>query len=352
MARRATKAHERDAQKTRSHTRRAQEILALGFGSLAASLSRDAYEGICRDSRKWARSTREERGNLDTPKVTDAHGGTWTQLNYGSAGVLMAPDALPNGHPLFGKPAVLKIVLNARGVSADADAESVAEEFETMRLPGLAPYVPSTYGLVLVGDVPVGYSMQRYEKSLEKLVQKHGLNDAMEHTVYEVIKGVCAVVSCFDIKPANFVVSGTDVRMIDLASFFCNPPSEKSPERVSADVAMCTLLFCLAACETAHSGLTPLELPFLTSTLLESDKRPKRSVLDALESLDADGATVYRRAITNVQGECFRKVASKRFRGGAKFTAVELLSRLSDYKMSVATKGAAFGASEPPCAIL
>jgi hypothetical protein len=186
--------------------------------------------------------TQEEREKHGKPKVTDAHGVTWILLVSGSSGMLVEPESIPEGHPLFGKPAVLKIFKNAPSANTEPK-ESVAEEFETMRLPALARYVPEPYGLVLVGDVPVGYSMQKYQKSLEKHVQKHGLDGDMERRVYAVIEGVCAVVSCLDIKPANFVVSDDDVRMIDFGSLYCHPRGERSPEQIAADVAMCTLLF-------------------------------------------------------------------------------------------------------------
>ena len=327
----------------------------LGFGSpeLSISLSTDAYDGICQASNEYARLTRSERSERsDKPKVTDVHGGTWTQIGRGSTGVIVEPEsALPAEHPLAGKHAVLKIVVGAlRGPAASGPAG----EFETMRLPCLAPYVPEPYGLVLVGDVPVGYSMRRYEKSLERHVQNHGLDGDMERAVYNVIVGVCAVVSCFDIKPANFVVSGTDVRMIDFGAVYCTPAGRKSPEQISAEIAMCTLLFCLAACRRDSPTSSPilLGLPFMTSTLLDDAKQPIPSVLTALSSLNADDDTVYRRAITNVQGECFRSVLTKRFRGGAQFTAVELLGLLSAYKKRVATESSAFGASQPRCAVL
>ena len=334
----------------------------FGFGSPELSLSPAAYDGICQASSEWERLTRSERGERgerDKPRVTDVRGGTWTQIGRGSTGVLVAPEgALPAEHPLEGKQAVLKIVSGAlRGPAASGPAASgPAGEFETMRLPCLAPYVPEPYGLVLVGDVPVGYSMRQYERSLEKHVQKHGLDGDMERAVYNVIVGVCAVVSCFDIKPANFVVSGTDVRMIDFGAVYCTPAGRKSPEQISAEIAMCTLLFCLTACrrdpESPTGSPSLLGLPFMTSTLLDHDKQPIPSVVAALSSLNADDDTVYRRAITNVQGECFRIVLTKRFRGGAQFTAVELLRLLSAYKKRVATKSAAFGASEPRCAVL
>jgi hypothetical protein len=269
--------------------------------------------------------------------------------------MLVEPESIPEGHPLFGKPAVLKIFKNAPSANTEPK-ESVAEEFETMRLPALARYVPEPYGLVLVGDVPVGYSMKKYQKSLEKHVQKHGLDGDMERRVYAVIEGVCAVVSCLDIKPANFVVSDDDVRMIDFGSIYCHPRGERSPEQIAADVAMCTLLFCLAACREGDSAsdLTPLQLPFLTSKLLdpENENKPRKSVVAVLASIDTADGTVYRRAITNVQGACYKKVAPKRYRGGDALTAVDLLTMLSDYKVRTA-KSAAFGARrEPGCAIL
>jgi hypothetical protein len=316
----------------------------------------DAYDSICKQSREWPRLTEEERKKRGTPKVTDAHGVTWVLLVSGSSGMLVEPKSIPAGHPLFGKPAVLKIF--KRALSADTEPkESVTEEFETMSLPALARYVPEPYGLVLVGDVPVGYSMQKYKKSLEKHVQKRGLDGAMERRVCAVIEGVCAVVSCLDIKPANFVVSGDDVRMIDFGSIYCHPRGERSPEQIAADVAMCTLLFCLAACRGGDSDLTPLtplQLPFLTSKLLdpENENKPRESVVAALSSINTADGTVYRRAITNVQGACYKKVAPKRYRGGDALTAVDLLTMLSDYKVRTA-KSAAFGARrEPGCAIL
>lgn len=358
MDTRGTRAGERATRQPRNARSHAHALgLRLGFGSpeFSISLSTDAYDGICQASSEWERLTRSERSERDKPNVTDVRGGTWTQIGRGSTGVLVAPEStLPAEHPLAGKQAVLKIV---NGALQGPAASGPAGEFETMRLPCLAPYVPEPYGLVLVGDVPVGYSMRQYEKSLEKHVKKHGLDGDMERAVYNVIVGVCAVVSCFDIKPANFVVSGTDVRMIDFGAVYCTPAGRKSPEQISAEIAMCTLLFCLAACRRDTESQTShlLGLPLMTSTLLDSDKQPIPSVGTALGSLSADddtGDTVYRRAITNVQGECFRIVLTKRFRGGAQFTAVELLGLLSAYKKRVATKSAAFGASEPRCAVL
>jgi hypothetical protein len=353
MEARSARAHERAARnaRTRSTARK-----ALGFGTaqaLSVVLPPDAYGSICKESREWPRLTQEEREKRGTPKVTDAHGVTWVLLVSGSSGMLVEPKSIPAGHPLFGKPAVLKIF--KRALSANTEPkESVTEEFETMSLPALARYVPEPYGLVLVGDVPVGHSMQKYKKSLEAHVQKRGLDGAMERRVYAVIEGVCAVVSCLDTKPANFVVSDDDVRMIDFGSIYCHPRVDRSPEQIAADVAMCTLLFCLAACRGGDSDLTPLQLPFLTSKLLdpENENKPRESVVAALASIDTADGTVYRRAITNVQGACYKKVAPKRFRGGDELTAVELLTMLSDYKVRAA-KSAAFGARrEPGCAIL
>jgi hypothetical protein len=57
----------------------------------------------------------------------------------------------------------------------------------------------------VVGDKTVGYAMERFEMSLREHINTNGMDSKMEEKVYELIKGVCAVVSCFDVMSARVV---------------------------------------------------------------------------------------------------------------------------------------------------
>jgi hypothetical protein len=328
--------------------------------------------------------------------LTDAHGGEWVAMSVGAEGVLMEPKSespMPDAHPLHGiGPLLLKIVTNVERVRRVAkvakankvstgddfsDEEpleetkakgesplfpktgSVEAEFAMMSLPELSALVPTTYGPVVVGGTAVGYSIARFETSLSEHISSHGMDEGMEVSVYRVIEGVCAVVSCFDTKPENFVVSGSDVRMIDFGQDFCDSSSGKTAEHAAADVAMCTLLFCLSACKDERL----LPLPFLTGKLLDKAHEPLPSAvaaIDALSTFYPDEGTIYTRAIENVQmGQCFSDEVGKR--RASQYTAGELLTMLSQFRKKAAkTKDAGqagFGRErrerrEPKCAIL
>lgn len=306
-------------------------------------------------------------------------------LTAGAEGVLMRPTkALESAHPLAGKDALLKIATRVAKVEhaddgflpEDAspgglpagpetaalspetapkapfpDAGAVEAEFNTLALPALAGLVPRVYGLVSADGHTVGYSIERLPGSLEDHIRAQGMDDGMERKVYAAIEGVCAVVSCFDVKPANFVVSARgDVKVIDFGPDFCAHVERKTPEHIAADVAMCTLLFCLAACKSKAS----LALPFLTSKLLDGTHAPLASAVAALRSLDdvypEDPAIS--RAISSVTGNpCFAYANGSGKRGRwAEYSAIDLLTILSAIKRRDAGK-TGFGRAAR-CAIL
>jgi hypothetical protein len=253
------------------------------------------------------------------------------------------------------------------------DQEAVLAEFNMMSLPGLKGLVPATYGTVVVGDKTVGYAMERFEMSLREHINTNGMDSKMEEKVYELIKGVCAVVSCFDAKPDNVLVSASgEVRMIDFGPDLCTSKGSKSPEQIETDVLMCTLLFCLAACNND----VQLDLPMMTATLLDSAYDPRESVVEKLEKLSAfypehDRAVhkVYASAIVNVQGvPCFRDPRNRRWKDGMIFpdftVAKDLIQILSlrkkekgeDRHKKAKTAQAGFGRGRrrrhgSPCAI-
>jgi hypothetical protein len=338
--------------------------------------------------------------------ITDTHSGKWSALGDGAAGVVMIPEGEPPGevpadHPLYSvrTKVVLKIVTaveerakvekseegyesegfledevessTAESPPAESpprppaplypDQEAVLAEFNMMSLPGLKGLVPATYGTVVVGDKTVGYAMERFEMSLREHIKQNGMDKKMEEKVYELIKGVCAVVSCFDTKPDNVVVSASgDVRMIDFGPDLCTSKDGKSPEQIETDVLMCTLLFCLAAC----NGSAQLDLPMMTATLLDSAYEPQQSVLEKLTKLREfykEDNLVYTGAITNVQTvPCFKNPLNKRKRPGTfalDYTAEYLLKVLSSIKKEK-TAQAGFGRGrrerrkpDSPCAI-
>ena len=383
-----------DKRKALAHAKRARS-LRFGTGPVSpVSVSQEEY----------ARLVALRGKPRESATLTDTHGGTWVAMSVGSAGVLMEPTTLPDAHPLHDiGPLLIKIVTRvvrvtrvtrvtkatkattvakvAKVATSDefSDEEtpaapleepengalfpqkgSVEAELAMMSLPKLRGFVPATYGLVTVDGTAVGYAIERFETSLREHIIRHGMDEKTETRVYAVIQGVCAVVSCFDIKPDNMVVSGSDVRMIDFGPDFCATSTSgvKTQEHVAADVAMCTLLFCLSACKDKRL----LPLPFLTSKLLDKEHTPLPSAVASIDALGAfypDEGTIYTRAIENVQtGPCFAQAVGKRRM--SEYTARDLLTILSQFKKAAKAKEAGqagFGRerrepSSPKCAIL
>jgi hypothetical protein len=394
------RAHERAARmysgfgeksKALAHARRA---LFLRFGTPPRlEVSQDAYDKLVKEKR----GARGQSARFSA-SLTDTHGGIWSALGDGAAGVVMKPEGevLPAHHPLYSvrTKVVLKIVTRVEGAKVEKseegyesegfledevesstaesppaespprppaplypDQEAVLAEFNMMSLPGLKGLVPATYGTVVVGDKTVGYAMERFEMSLREHITKKGMDSKMEEKVYELIKGVCAVVSCLDVKPDNVVVSASgDVRMIDFGPDLCTSkdgksPEQKSPEQIETDVLMCTLLFCLAACNND----VQLDLPMMTATLLDSAYEPRKSVVEKLEKLsefypkhDRAVHNVYASAIVNVQAaQCFRDPRNKRWKKNMisdDFTVagdlIQILSRLNKDKAEASRKKA------------
>lgn len=363
-----------DKRKALAHAKRAR---VLRFGTGPVSVSQEEYAKLV-----------ALRGKpRESATLTDTHGGQWAAMSVGAAGVLMSPTTLPDAHPLHDIAPLLKIVTRVTRVTrvtkaaqgttvakvatgdefsdeetpaAPVETEkgalfpqkgSVEAELAMMSLPNLRGFVPATYGLVMVEGTAVGYSIERFETSLREHISRHGMDEKTERKVYAVIQGVCAVVSCFDVKPDNMVVSGSDVRMIDFGPDFCTTSSGvKTQEHVSADIAMCTLLFCLSACKDKRH----LALPFLTSTLLDKEHTPLPSAVAAIDALGTfypDGDTVTR-AVTNVQtGPCLASAGKRRLYN---YTARDLLTMLSQIKKDARAKEAGqagFGRA-PRCAIL
>ena len=347
-------------------------------------------------------------------QLTDSHGGHWVAMSSGAMGVLMKQkeQTLPETHPLhgIGSSLLLKIVTTAdkdrkvtkvtkvtkvgegtegpraskvprvatdddKFIDEDTSPESppvdetvavlfpepgsVDAEFAMMSRAELRNLVPAVYGLVVVGGTTVGYSIERFAMSLkEHIYLNNGMDEDMEREVYRVIEGVCAVVSCFDVKPENFVVSSAgDVRMIDFGTDFCTSSSEPKPkDHVLADVAMCTLIFCLSAC--GKDG-KPLPLPFLTRKLLDEEHEPLESAKTVLGSLYTYYSnyeeTIYTRAISGLQmWPCYQSTVFKSLkhrRGNFDYSAIDLLNILVNRKKD---EKAGFGRErrEPQCAIL
>jgi hypothetical protein len=399
-----------EKRKALAHARRA---LFLRFGTPPRlEVSQDAYDKLVKAKldHDGVRDARGKHVPRFSENITDTHGGKWSALGDGAAGVVMKPEGeVPADHPLHSvrTKVVLKIVTAVEGAKVEKaeegyesegfledevesstesppaespprppaplypDQEAVLAEFNMMSLPGLKGLVPATYGTVVVGDKTVGYAMERFEMSLREHIKQSGMNSEMEEKVYELIKGVCAVVSCFDVKPDNVVVSASgDVRMIDFGPDLCTSKDGKTPEQIETDVLMCTLLFCLAAC----NGSSQLDLPMMTATLLDSAYEPHKSVVEKLEKLsefypEHDRAVhkVYTGAIVNVQAaQCFRDTRNKRKKNTITndFTVtkdlIQILSGLNKEKAEASSKkaraGAGFGRGRrrrdgSPCAI-
>jgi hypothetical protein len=393
-----------ESRKAVAHAKRARSLRFGAVPPVEVSLSLEAYTELAASRKR------------DT-QLTDSHGGHWVAMSSGAMGVLMKQKepTLPETHPLhgIGPSLLLKIVTTApkdtkvtkvtkvtkategtegpraskvprvatdddKFIDEDTSPESppvdepvsvlfpepgsVDAEFAMMSRPELRNLVPAVYCLVVVGGTAVGYSIERFAMSLkEHIYLNNGMDEDMERKVYRVIEGVCAVVSCFDVKPENFVVSSSgDVRMIDFGSDFCTSRSEPKPkDHILADVTMCTLIFCLSACGKDEK---PLPLPFLTRKLLDGEHRPLDSARTVLGSLGIYypnyEETIYTRAISSLQMQpCYQNTVVKSLkhrRGNFDYNAIDLLNILVKRIKKDELEKAGFGRElrEPQCAIL
>jgi hypothetical protein len=228
--------------------------------------------------------------------------------------------------------------------------DEVVAEYTILRSDGLTTFVPRVSGYIGVarkastaGTAPVtvvGYVMDKFDKSLLEHIQTTGgLTTDDEEKIYAVIEGVCQVVRCFDVKPANFVVEldsqdgdGSltplrikSVRMIDFGCDFCECGKKHNAGLNAGAVLFGTLLFWIATCvDVVTSGPVRLVLPYLTEKLRVPRARETLVLIDE----EYGGELFYQNALANVQGECFHLLTKSkaRTRRTYAYSAADLLA--------------------------
>jgi hypothetical protein len=313
-----------------------------------ATLTEDEYNRIASKKRGVDKNILDVN-SLKGLSFTDAENSQWKYLNSGRACVVMQRSG--------GVPVAAKIFVNEKenekenekmkeadyeGEFADDVIEApsapvrsqeeakwkkihdeVVAECTILRSDGLAGFVPRVHGYIGVarpaGTAPVtvvGYVMDKFDKSLLEYIQNTGgLTTDDEEKIYAVIEGVCQVVRCFDVKPANFVVELDSqdgdgpltplriksVRMIDFGCDFCECGENNDAGLNAGAVLVGTLLFCIAC--LASCKIRPV-LPYLTGKIRVPDAKKTLTSIDD-EYYDKQ---FYQNALATVQGYEFRKL--------------------------------------------
>ena len=258
----------------------------------------------------------------------------WVSIAEGGSCVVIAPEK--------GASVVAKVLKK----NEDRDIK-VDEEISMMLHDRLTAFVPKIHARIrLESGRTVGYTMEKFDMSLhDYMTAGHtgpsgpvgpvgpsgptGLNEDLQEKVYNVIQGVCKVVSCFDIKPQNFVIrqgpkgpqaSEWDVRMIDFGTDFCES-DPRDDEETNDNVLFCVLLFCIASCEIGNDSYMRLDF-FLRK--LTDDRQKTESAMERVDwRLDRLMQTI---SFNSTQSKCFINgigaAAAKRMRlGDTKKTA-------------------------------
>ena len=244
---------------------------------------RDGFEGTIEFSDATERARMAEACRASRPRLSfgdvrwDAWNGEDTYVdNGGRAWALVARGSECR---IYERSGVVAKIFDSR------EEAHVRAEVELMQ--ALEAFVPKLSGFVRANGAVIGYTMARYEMSLQARMQAQPLAETLQERLVAVIRGVCEKVRCLDIKPQNFVITGDDIRMIDFGAEFCTAVDAKMVALLEARVLYSVLLFCAFACRVLAGKETRLaSLGVLRAMLMTRDFTPLPEAMAELARLD------------------------------------------------------------------